>query len=298
MISENIPDYDSVNFKIDERHEDSLERKILRKSLSGGSVAVDLGGGYGRLTDEIIDSFDHIILIDYSMSNLVRAASKFSGKNVIFVASDIRDPPLIDESVDFIMAIRVIHHYSNLAFLERITSKLRDGGKFLFNFNNLDSPLLILSLINGLIHGRDGNLNPFRPGPQLITVQSNKSRIFFMNYDSLIRSIPHDCTLDKATGAGLLHNAYMERKAESFNLDRLTRAELIFTELVRFPKLFPDVFVEISKCSGNGTKKLTDPFSILSCKKCGGRLALFTNSVVCSKCGSFYQVVGGVVDMR
>ncbi|MEM0133799.1 MAG: class I SAM-dependent methyltransferase [Thermoplasmatales archaeon] len=293
-----IPDYESSQFTIREKHEDLLERKLISRNLTDGFIAVDLGGGYGRLTDLLLHHFKYVVLIDYSLRNMERAVKDLDSERVLFMLADIRNPPILNGSVDFIMSIRVMHHYPDLDFLGFITNKLRKGGSLLFNANNLSSPMFVLHMMKSLITNGKVGLNLFNPVTQGISDSATRREVYFMKYRNLIDSIPKTCHVERIIGAGMFHNSMIEAVADSLDVERLTEMELHLSEVIKCAKLYPDVFLLLTNEVEFSIPPLSDPLDVVRCVVCGNRLKHDGSTVICENCGKDYRYKGGILDMR
>lgn len=157
-------DYDYRQFWRDDKriYEDNAERIAIRKFFKGiskkGKIFADLGCGYGRLFSEYMD-FDIIILVDYSVKNLVNArelilqflpGEEFFKKKVFFVAADVNNLPLKDGILDGAMTVRVIHHISNPAnFFSEVQRIIKPGSFFMLEFANKRNMKNILKFFAG-----------------------------------------------------------------------------------------------------------------------------------------------------
>ncbi len=293
-----IPDYESVYFTINEKHEDLLERKLISMNIRDGQIAVDLGGGYGRLTDLLLGHFKFVILIDYSERNIERAVKNLNSDRIIFILADVRNPPLMEGSVDFIMSIRVMHHYRDLDFLGSIVSKLRGGGSFLFNFNNISSPVFALHMMKSLTMNGKVVLNYFNPYPQGISDPVSNRNVYFIKYRNLLDSIPRTCRVERAIGTGLFHNSTVESLSDYLNIERLTKFELRLANIIKTASLYPDVFLLLNKEVEGITQSFKNPLEIIRCIVCGSKLRNEDSIAVCERCGKVYALKGRMLDMR
>jgi SAM-dependent methyltransferase len=74
-------------------------------------------------------------MVDFSMSSLRRADRRL--ESAMLLRSDIRTLPLYDNSFDFVLAIRVLHHIKNLEeLMGEITRVCRDGATVIFAVPN------------------------------------------------------------------------------------------------------------------------------------------------------------------
>ena len=118
--------------------EDLTERKALSRLLpKSGKTLIEVGAGFGRLAD-LYQNFDQVILLDYSLSLLAEARSKF-GKDprFQFVAASVYHLPFVDDLADAIVMIRVAHHLESIELAFSEISRVLQGGKtFILEFAN------------------------------------------------------------------------------------------------------------------------------------------------------------------
>lgn len=293
-----IPDYESIKFTIREKHEDLLERKLISTNIKDGQIAVDLGGGYGRLTDLLLRRFKYVILMDFSERNIERAAKNIDSDRILFILADVRNPPLMEGSVDFIMSIRVMHHYPELDFLGFIVSKLAEGGSFLFNVNNISSPIFALHMMKNLARNRKVGLNYFNTRPQGISDSRSNRDVYFIKYRNLLESVPRTCRVERAIGTGLFHNSTIESLSDYLNIERLTSFELRLAKVIKIASLYPDVFLLLNNEAEGKAQPVESPLEIVRCVVCGSTLRREDNTFVCERCGKKYALKGRILDMR
>ncbi|MHB8362150.1 MAG: class I SAM-dependent methyltransferase [Patescibacteria group bacterium] len=127
-------EYDYRKYWKDREYENQSERKVLSKLLKNDYSFIDIGGGYGRLTDLYQDKYKYSILFDYSLENLKKADNK---ENVFKVCGDIYNMPFKDESISSGMLVRVLHHIENP---DKATSEIARviSDSFILEFANKD----------------------------------------------------------------------------------------------------------------------------------------------------------------
>lgn len=94
-------------------YEDRSERLAIRALLWGRHFehAVEVGGGYGRLTGLLSEYADVVTLTDNSRRQLAFAAEHLAGHSrVVCRVMDAGDLALEDASADLVVMIRVLHH--------------------------------------------------------------------------------------------------------------------------------------------------------------------------------------------
>ncbi len=128
---------------------DAQRRPILRRMLAlaecqrDAAISVlDVGGGYGVVTEEVLGAFPHarVTLQDYSEPMLARARTRLSAHadRVDFVQSDLCDkswPDRIGKSFDLAVSAIAIHNLRGMKFIEEcyrgIRRILKPGALFL-----------------------------------------------------------------------------------------------------------------------------------------------------------------------
>ncbi len=130
-------------------YEDRCDRIALRALLPPrGDRLIDLGAGYGRLSDEY-DGYGAVAMVDRS-AELLAAAAEELGRDPRFEfnRSDVEVLPFEAGSVDAVVAVRLLHHLPDLrpTFLE-VERVLRPGGVFVLEFANRRHVLSVLRFL-------------------------------------------------------------------------------------------------------------------------------------------------------
>ncbi len=123
--------HDYEQFWVGRDYEHLAEILAINRLLKGKhyKVAMDFGGGYGRLTPTIRDYADKIILTDPSTKQLDIGKKRLKNyPNVEFVITPKKDyVPADDNSVDLLVMVRVSHHLSEpekiFAEIHRVLAK-------------------------------------------------------------------------------------------------------------------------------------------------------------------------------
>jgi SAM-dependent methyltransferase len=246
---------------------------------------VDLGCGYGRLSECYLNRFNQTILVDSSISLLRQAQETTNGRGW-FLAGDINHLPFKQGSFDTVLMVRVFHHLPDsqkcLSEVGRIASR---GGSFIFSYSNKRN----LARIAGYLLGRDPN-NPFSIETHGLDTTLIRHHPRYVS-NLLVQT---GFTNLQFRGAGVV--------------DKITKSQgpyHIWLTLGKFlapffgkTKLSPWVF-----CKGivPGKTKLIETETIidlLQCPLCGSNLIDERNLFLCSGCKEKYPVSDGIIDFR
>lgn len=143
-------------------YEDLCEAYAIRTLLPRqGNLLLELGAGAGRNTPRYA-GFEHIVLLDYSRTQLAQAQAKLgdSGRYT-YVAANIYHLPFIEGVFDAATMIRTLHHMADApAALRQVRQVLRPGAVFLLEFANKRNLKAIARYFL-----RRQTWNPFTPEP-------------------------------------------------------------------------------------------------------------------------------------
>ena len=123
-------------------YEDMAERIAVQKLLPlGGRSLLDLGAGFGRLTNEYIDRFTDVVLLDYAKNLLNQAEQEWTirqqKKHLRFVQGDARRLPFTDSAFDVVLSVRMFHHVLEIdEVLAEIRRVMRPSGCAIIEFAN------------------------------------------------------------------------------------------------------------------------------------------------------------------
>lgn len=126
----NDPQHNYLHYWDNRQYEHQSEEIAIRRLLKGKKLetAVDLGGGYGRLSKLLTDFAKKVVLIEPSRKQLDIAAMYLKDTpQVKMVLGQADDVQLKDGSADLVTMIRVMHHLPDpskeLSEIARILSK-------------------------------------------------------------------------------------------------------------------------------------------------------------------------------
>lgn len=138
-----IIDYEGSNYRTDfwegrgREYEDRVERTTIRRLLpSSGKRLLEVGAGYGRITNEY-GGYQQVVLLDYSFSQLQYARQQYGDDGFIYVAADAYKLPFHAGTFDGATMIRVLHHFADVPlFLSGLQRILAPQAAFLLEFAN------------------------------------------------------------------------------------------------------------------------------------------------------------------
>ena len=136
----NDPTYNYQDYWQGREYEHAAEELAIRRLLRGRrfGLAVDVGGGYGRLSKFLTKFSDKVILAEPSQQQLDIGAMYLKKspqvERKLWQAADLK---LKDGEADLVLVVRVLHHLPNpTAEFKEISRVLKSGGTFLLEFAN------------------------------------------------------------------------------------------------------------------------------------------------------------------
>jgi ubiquinone/menaquinone biosynthesis C-methylase UbiE len=167
----NDPDFNYSQFWVGRDYEHQAEAIALRRLLRGQRFghAIDIGGGYGRLSVILGEYADHVTLTDPSTQQLDLSARIYPNvSHFDRVLADASHLHFADQSVDLVTLIRVLHHLPRpepeFAELSRV---LRQGGSAVIEVAN---SVHVKRRVSGLMAGQRGSDDP-------VDTRSDESRL-------------------------------------------------------------------------------------------------------------------------
>lgn len=118
-------------------YEDVVERRVLAQLLPArGRRLLEVGAGFGRITGEY-SMFDQVVLLDYSLEQLLFARQQLGDDRYVYVAADAYRMPFYPGAFDCATMIRVIHHFEDVsAVLAQVNACLCNGAAFILEYAN------------------------------------------------------------------------------------------------------------------------------------------------------------------
>lgn len=136
----NDPKHNYLRYWDGRDYEQAAEEIAIRRLLKDKKFkkAVDVGGGYGRLSVVLRDFADNVVLAEPSQQQLDIAKDFLKDKpKVDMKLAQAEKLPFSDGEFDLAMVVRVIHHLPNpVPAFEEIHRVLQKDGYFMIEFAN------------------------------------------------------------------------------------------------------------------------------------------------------------------
>ncbi|TFG67517.1 MAG: class I SAM-dependent methyltransferase [Anaerolineales bacterium] len=283
-----VCDYENSNYRTDfwegqgREYEDLAERIALHRLLPvSGRRIIDIGAGFGRLAD-LYDGYDHVILLDYSLSQLEYARQRLGTDRITYVAADIYRLPLRDNVVDTAVMVRVMHHLANVpSALRQLQRILQPGGALVLEYANKRH------LKNILRRALGRGPNPFDEQPYEF------APLHFDFHPRWIkqRLISAGFTPQRQLSVSLLRSAFLKRRIKSATLAMIDGWQQgIFAPI----SIAPSMFVRTATLKvGDATMPALD--DLFCCPDCGSDLmSVSSQAQRCSQCGRDWPIINGI----
>jgi SAM-dependent methyltransferase len=291
MTQDSLPpvcDYEGSGYKEDfwqnqgRDYEDRVERIALRRLLPPtGKRALEIGAGFGRLTNELA-GYDHVVLLDYSRSLLEDARARLGDERYTYVAADIYRLPFQPGQFDAATMVRVIHHMADVpAALRTIREALAPGASFMLEYANKRNIKAMLRYALKRQAWSPFDLEPTEFVP--------------LNFDFHPDYMQAEVTAAEFKVAQRLAVSYFRLGV----LKRLVPTGLLVAldaALQPWAPLYaPSVFT-LNMASSEGESHTTEPLQF-RCPTCGGPLASEGEALACD-CGLRWGKRGGIHDFK
>jgi len=162
-------------------YEQAAEEIMINHMLKGKKFkhAVDVGGGYGRLSVVLTQFSENVTLAEPSQQQLDIAKDFLKGKpKVAMQLAQAEKLPFEDNSIDLAMVVRVIHHLPNpIPAFEEIYRVLEKDGYFLIEFANYGN------FKNRIKHAAKFKKMPLDPVDIKTGTQKEDNEIPFVNHN-------------------------------------------------------------------------------------------------------------------
>lgn len=174
------PKYNYQDYWTGREYEHAAEEMAIKRLLKGKHFkhAVDVGGGYGRLSKFLAAYADKVTLAEPSQQQLDIARIYLKGtpsvEGKLLQAADLQMPA---RSADLVLVVRVLHHLPDPSVeLKEIARVLKSGGTFILEFAN-DAHFL-----NRVRYGVRGKKVPQKPVDIRSEANKQAGEIAFVNH--------------------------------------------------------------------------------------------------------------------
>jgi ubiquinone/menaquinone biosynthesis C-methylase UbiE len=275
-------------------YEDLAERIAIQRLLPmPGGCLLEIGTGFGRLVD-LYQGYQHIILLDYSKSLLRQAQARLGRdkRKYTYVAADLYHMPLVDNLVDTVCMVRVIHHVANVpGALRQIQRVIRAQGTFLLEFA---SKRHLKSIVRYAV--RRQNWSPFAAEPVEFAALNFDFHPRWMQ-DNLRQ---HGFEIERIRTVSRFRIPLLKRIVPSRLLAGL---DGVLQWVGQLWQLTPSVFVRARR---EGTRTDTpsavdvlDPARIFCCPACEARRWQVSDIAMhCLSCGKRWRIDDGIYDFK
>jgi ubiquinone/menaquinone biosynthesis C-methylase UbiE len=283
-----ICDYEGSSYRTDfwegqgREYEDLAERIALHRLLPAtGRRIIDIGAGFGRLTD-LYTEYDHVILLDYSLSQLEFARQRLGIERYTYIAADIYHLPLRDNVVDTAVMVRVMHHLANVPLaLHQLQRILLPGGTMILEYANKRH---VKNLLRAAL-GRSPN--PFDEMPYEFAP---------LHYDFHPRWIKRHLVSSgfspqRQLSVSLLRSSFLKRRFKASTLARIDG----WQQRVLAPlSIAPSMFIRTAT-QKTGETTLPGLEALFCCPNCGSpSLNKMDQALHCPRCGHDWPIVNGI----
>lgn len=287
-----ICDYQESTYRTDfwegqgREYEDRVERIALRKLLPPtGRRLIDIGGGFGRLSEFYV-GYEQTIILDYSTS-LLRQAQERLGRDgrVLYVAASFYALPFVDNALDTAMMVRVMHHAEDVSgVLSEIARVLRADGTFVLEFA---SKRHLKAILRYLLRRQDWS--PFAPDPYEFAEMNLNFHPDWMRV-RLSESLFHvkQCRTTSHFRVPILKKLVPARALAA--LDGLCQPTGAWWQLT------PSVFVQ---CAADKAGISDSASGLFCCPACSsGELDENSKAMRCKNCGTRWPIEDGIYNFK
>lgn len=208
----NDPSHNYLHYWEGRDYENAAEVVAIKRFLKGKKFkhAVDIGGGYGRLSVLLSEYADKVTLAEPSQQQLDIAKGFLKDypqiDRQIMQADDLK---FKDKSVDLIMMIRVMHHLPDPSeSFKEIARALTDDGYFLLEIANY------IHAQNRVKHALKFQKMPTQPVDIRSAEHRNENEIAFVNHNpkTVIKQLAHaGFTVEKTLSVSNLRSPALKK---------------------------------------------------------------------------------------
>jgi ubiquinone/menaquinone biosynthesis C-methylase UbiE len=267
-------------------YEDQVEAVALQRLLpKAGNTLLEVGAGAGRNTPRY-QGFDHLVLLDYSLTQLQQARARLGTSNrYTYVAANVYNLPFVEGLFDSATMIRTLHHMSDAPqALSQIRRVLQPEATFILEYANKCNLKAILRYLL-----RQQSWSPFALDPVEFTA---------LNFDFHPASIR---TWLLANGFSIerqltVSHFRMRSLKRIIPVKLLVKMDSIAQLTGNLWQLTPSVFL---KAHALGHTPIAAEGHFFRCPQCSGiELAEIPTKLVCTSCSREWPICDGIYNFR
>lgn len=246
MSEKVISDYNGYDYKkefwenVDREYEDQADRMAIRKLLPKRMEKfADIGGGYGRLTNEYLKRAHKIYIFDYSKTELEQAKEIY-GDRIETKAGDIYALPFKDDELDGLMMVRVTHHLKDMKkAISELYRVLKPGGVAVIEVANKRTLPKMVRFVTGR-----SKVNPF---DKKVANYKEISKDGFYNYHPKYVEEIFECAGFKCERVLSVSNFRSRTLKKVFKTDNLVKMEDMAQKALAPIRFAPSIYYKLRK---------------------------------------------------
>lgn len=294
---EAISDYEGFDFAALWKGRDkvtAVEREVLREAFAGadGRRILEVGTGFGRLTQTLLELGREVVATDFDLETLARLGNP--GDGGLRVAANLYHLPFVDGAFTAASMVRIYHHIADpRAALGELARVLRGGSRLVVSYNPTPT---VGTLVNDIRRA----LRP-HAGATFRSVTFSRAPVRVPPEPFPVFAVPRQSTLATFRSAGFEARDEIGSGLEEYpGIDRAPAA--LFVRLGRalasapgFPMRFA-LLTSVAAPSG----PLPQTSDILACPRCRAPWPAPSSdrAVACARCGFEGHYTSGVLDLR
>ena len=267
-------------------YEDQVEGVALQRLLpKAGNILLEVGAGAGRNTPRY-QGFDHLVLLDYSLTQLQQAQARLGTSNrYTYVAANVYNLPFVAGLFDSATMIRTLHHMSDAPqALAQIRRVLQPEAAFILEYANKCNLKAILRYLL-----RQQSWSPFTLDPVEFTA---------LNFDfhpASIRTwlLANGFSIERQLTVSHFRMRLLKR---IIPVKLLVKMDSIAQLTGNLWQLTPSVFL---KAHALGHTPIATEGHFFRCPQCSGiELTEIPTKLVCTSCSREWPICDGIYNFR
>jgi len=280
-------------------YEDQAEAIALKHLLPRqGQWLLEIGAGAGRNTPRY-HAFQHIVLLDYSLTQLQQARARLSAADspplssdgfarYIYVAANAYRLPFAPHSFDCVTTIRVLHHLADVPLaIQEIHRVMSNNGVLVMEFANKHNLKAILRYWLG-----KQTWNPFSLEP-LEFVKLN----FDFHPSWMEQQLTQNgFTIQEKRNVSSLRLGILKKVLP---LSSLVHLDALLQPSGKWFQFAPSIFFRASALHHSASPSQSSSFLVFACPQCRTYpLTSTPTAYICPSCGHEWSIHDDIVDFR